>query len=138
MENYMSKTAFSWHASNPPEPDVYTTRRNESKHLTLRYWDGERWYEINVTGARGGDVFKWPKKSRTRQPVYFKHYKETLRIRKIGEHQGLIQWGEPHKVYNEREVLNYLVKSGRLREDWREAYQEPMRVRAAKVKGGAA
>jgi hypothetical protein len=133
----VSTIAYTWHSQTPPAPDVYTTRRNESKYLTLRYWDGELWYEINLTGGRGGDVFKWPKKSRTRRPEYVKRYLETMRLRKIGKHQGSIQWGEPYKVYDEREVLDYLVESGRLRADWREAYQEPMRVRAAREKRGA-
>lgn len=130
----MSKTAYTWHSETPPAPDVYTTRRNESKYLTLRYWDGERWFELNLTGGRGGDVFKWPKKSRTKRPSWVVRYETTIRLRKIGVHQGAIQWGEPFQVYDEREVLAHLVKTGRLPASWREAYQEEMRQ--AK-KGGA-
>jgi len=123
----MSKIAYAWHGEAPPAPDVYTTRRNESKYLTLRYWDGERWHEINLTGGRGGDVFKWPKKSRSKKPSWVARYGATMRLRKIGKHQDAIQWGEPFKVYDELEVLAHLVKTGRLPADWREAYQDEMR-----------
>lgn len=131
----MSTIAHNWHSEAPPEPDVYTTRRNESKYLTLRYWDGERWYEINCTGSRGGDVFKWPKKSRTKRPSWLVRYEATARLRKIGKYQGEIQWGEPYKVYDEREVVAHLVKTGRLPADWREAYQDEMRANSATKKG---
>ena len=134
----MSKIAYTWHSETPPAPDVYTTRRNESKYLTLRYWDGERWFSLDFGPSRGGKPFKWPKPSRTKRPSWAVRYEQTMYLKNIKTGQECIEWGEPYKVYDEKEVLAYLVESGRLREDWREAYQEPMRVRAAKVKGGAA
>lgn len=44
----MSTIAFSWSGPKikPPRPDVYTTRRGDSKYHTLRYWDGGRWWQI--------------------------------------------------------------------------------------------
>jgi hypothetical protein len=62
----VSTIAFNWSADKPPAPDVYTTRRNQSKYLTKRYWDGNAWFEIGFGSRRGGIPFKWPKKSRTR------------------------------------------------------------------------
>jgi hypothetical protein len=134
----MSKTAYNWSATKPPAPDEYVTRRNFSSYMTTRYWDGEQWWEINLTGGRGGSVFKWPKKSRTKRPAWVARYEMTMRLRKIGVHQDAIQWGEPYKHYDEKEVLAHLVKTGRLPADWREAYQGEMRGRAASKKAGAA
>ena len=135
----MSRTDYAWSSATPPRPDVYTTRRNESKYLTLRYWDGACWYEIGYTNSRGGTPFAWPKNSITRQPKR-SHWSGTRPpwvIRKIGTNLSNIQWGEPFKVYDEKEVLAYLVTSGVLRFDWKTAYQSDMRVRAALIKGGA-
>lgn len=42
----MSRIDHTWNKAVPPGPDVYMTRRNESKYTTLRYWDGEKWFEI--------------------------------------------------------------------------------------------
>lgn len=123
----MSHTEHKWHAEKPPKPDVYTTRRNESKYLTLRYWDGEAWWEINWGANRGWQKFDWPKGSRTRRPSWAVTYKDRLRLRRIGAHQGVIQWGDEYKVYDEKEVLAYLVKTSRLPKDWKTCFQNEMR-----------
>ena len=130
----MSRTDYAWQKATPPKPDVYTTRRNESKYLTLRYWDGERWHEIAWGSSRGGEPFKWPKPSRMKRPGWAVTYKDTMRLRKISAYLGEIQWGEPFKVFDECEVLAHLVKTGVLPTDWKTAYQAEMRVE----KGGAA
>ncbi|MDO9252568.1 MAG: hypothetical protein Q7U48_13595 [Hydrogenophaga sp.] len=126
----MSRIDYTWVAAAPPAPDVYTTRRNESTYLTLRYWDGSAWWEIGG-GSRGGKPFVWPKKSRSRKPAWMAYY-NPIYLRKIGVHQGAIQWGEPFKVYDEKEVLAHLVKTGRLQPDWRTLYQNEMRCEVAK------
>lgn len=126
----MSKTDYIWNKEAPPKPDVYTTRRNESKYLTLRYWDGEHWYEIAWTGSRGGTPFKWPAKSFTKRPRWAVNYKEHLRLRKISAYLGDIQWGNPYTVFSEKEVINFLVQTGRLPFEWRTAFQEEMRAAA--------
>ena len=41
----------------PPAADVYLTRRNQSKYLTKRYWDGQAWFEIGFGSRRGGIPF---------------------------------------------------------------------------------
>lgn len=124
----MSRTDYDWQKEAPPKPDVYTTRRNESKYLTLRYWDGECWYEIAYSPSRGGEPFKWPKPSRTKRPSWAVQRKDSMRLRKISAYLGEIQWGEPFKAFDEREVLTHLVKTGVLPADWREAYQVEMRA----------
>jgi len=124
----MSKIAYNWRTEAPPAPDVYMTRRNESKYLTLRHWDGERWFEIAWSGSRGGNKFEWPRPSRTKRPVWAVAYKEILRLRKINSYLGEIQWGEPYKVFDEKEVLKHLVATGRLPVDWKDCYQEEMRA----------
>ena len=123
----MSRIEHSWQKTIPPKPDVYMTRRNESKYLTLRYWDGESWYEIALSASRGGEPFHWPKPSRTKRPSWVARFKDTMRQRKISSHLGEIQWGEPFKVFSEHEVIAYLVKAGALPEDWKTAYQDEMR-----------
>lgn len=131
----MSKIAYNWNAGKPPAPDVYTTRRNESKYLTLRYWDGQQWFEIGCGPGRGGVAFAWPKKSRSKKPAWWSFYGQKGHLRKIGVHQGAIQWGEPFKVYDQTEVLKHLVTTGRLPADWLTHYQDEMR---AAEKGPAA
>lgn len=130
----MSTIAYTWSAGSPPAPDVYTTRRNESKYLTLRYWNGAAWWEIG-SGTRGGVPFTWPKKSRSRKPAWLARFGQKVHLRKIGALQGAIQWGEPYKVFDEKEVLKHLVATGRLPADWATCYQEEMRTAA---KGKAA
>jgi hypothetical protein len=121
----MSRIDYAWSSATPPAPDVYTTRRNQSTYITLRYWDGQSWWEIGG-GSRGGKPFTWPKKSRSRKPWWLAKC-TPIYLRKIGVHQGAIQWGEPFKVYDEKEVIAHLVKTGRLSPEWRTAYQAEMR-----------
>ena len=121
----MSRTDYSWNAAPPPVPDVYTTRRNESKYLTLRYWDGKTWFELAASKSRGGVQFKWPKPSRSKRPHWA--MRESLCLRKISAYLGEIQWGEPFKVFDEKEVLTHLVSTGVLPADWKTCYQSQMR-----------
>lgn len=132
----MSTIAYHWHTETPPAVDVYTTRRNESKYLTLRYWDGERWYSLDYSTSRGAKPFKWPKKSRSRRPAWAIRLNNQLCLRNISDSQAAaIQWGEPYKVYDEKEVLKFLVETGKLRSDWKTAYQDPMRHFYEAMKG---
>jgi hypothetical protein len=133
----MSKIDHVWQTTAPSKPDVYTTRRNQSKYLTLRYWDGEFWYEIAFTNSRGGTPFTWPKHSYARRPKYVTKDRP-LFLRRISARHGSIQWGVPFKVYDEKEVLAYLVRTGVLPERWRTSYQDRMRAAEAAEKGGAA
>lgn len=123
----MSAIAYTWLATKPHKPDVYTTRINESKVHTVRYWDGRRWFDISTSGAasRGGSTpFKWPKKARV-AIGWRKQY--PLSLRNISN-QAAIQWGTPYRVYDDKEVLTHLVKTGRLPADWRTSYQGEMRA----------
>ena len=120
----MSTTSYKWNSGAPFSPDVYTTRKGESKYLTLRYWDGARWWQIEWHNRRGGEPFKWPKGSRTRFPSSLSSYRSTMTLRRISApFQHGIQWGEPFKVFSEKEVLRFLVKTGRLPAGWRTIYQ---------------
>lgn len=123
----MSRIAYSWLDGQPPKPDVYTTRIGTSKVHTVRYWDGQRWFDISTSGttSRGSSrPFTWPKKPRI---AIGWRKKYPLSLRNIAK-QAAIQWGTPYRVYDEKEVLAYLVKSGRLLKDWRETYQGEMRA----------
>lgn len=122
----MSRVDFKWSTDHPPAADVYTTRRNQSTYLTLRYWDGKDWFEIAYGNSRGGIPMKWPKRSRTRKPKYCRDSK--IFLRKISARLGDIRWGEPFKVFDEKEVLAHLVKIGHLPLDWRTRYQDDMRA----------
>lgn len=129
----MSKIAFAWLGaadSKPPRPDVYTTRRGESRYQTLRYWDGERWWQIEWLRHRSAQPFKWPKGSRTRFPAGMASYRDCMGLRRINDSfQASIQWGTSYRVYDDKEVLAYLAKTGRLPADWRTAYQAEMRAK---------
>lgn len=127
----MSTISFNWHSDAPPKPDVYSTRRNESKYTTLRYWNGSEWFSIECSGGRGGVPFAWPKKSVTPKPEWTRYYKSP-HLRKISVGQEAIQWGEPYRVFDDRETLAYLVRSGVLPSGWRTDYQEVMRAEVKK------
>lgn len=125
----MSRIDYTWLATKPHKPDVYTTRINESKVHTVRYWDGQRWFDISTSGtvSRGsGTPFEWPKKPRI-SIGWRKPYKGRMNLRNI-TNQAAIQWGTPYRVYDDNEVLAYLIKTGRLPADWRTAYQSEMRA----------
>ena len=122
----MSKVNYTWSSEVPPKPDVYTTRRNESKYLTLRYWDGECWFEIAWTASRGGVPFAWPAKSRTKRPAWAVKYKDSVSLRRISASLANIQWGTAFKGYDSKEVLKWLVQEGILRADWMTHYQGDM------------
>ncbi len=125
----MSTIAPAWTPGKPPAVDVSPPRRNQSKYLTKRYWDGQAWFEIGFGGGRGGIPFTWLKKSRTAMSQWEReaNKKGLLRLRRIGKLQDVIEWGTPYKVYSDSEVLAYLVKTGRLASGWRTAYQDEMR-----------
>ncbi|WNO05970.1 hypothetical protein [Rhodoferax mekongensis] len=123
----MSKVDYKWMEATPPKPDVYMTRRNKSNYLTLRYWDGVWWYEIALSNSRGGKPFKWPKPSAMKKPAWVSRPTTKLHIRKISSNLSNIQWGVPFKVFDEKEVLAYLVRTGVLPSNWRSEYQQAMR-----------
>lgn len=128
----MSKIDFTWHTTPPPAADVYATRRGTSKYLTHRYWDGERWWQIEWNSPnRYTTPFKWPKGSRTQFPGgHLSRYRDTMGLRRINDpFQSHIQWGAAFRVYDEKEVLAHLVSIGTLPADWRTAYQDQMRAR---------
>lgn len=133
----MSTIAFSWRDGNPPRPDVYTTRRGESRYQTHRYWDGERWWAIAYSNSRGGKPFAWPKGSRTRKPRRPTWDKSSpslqFYIRKISAHLGTINWGTPYRIYDDKEVLSHLEKTGRLVKNWRTAYQDEIRAKVGDI-----
>jgi len=123
----MSKIDYTWLATAPHKPDVYVTRINSSKIHSVRYWDGERWYDISLSGttSRGSSTpFQWPKNARVKIG-WRKQY--PMSLRKI-TNQAAIQWGTPYRVYDEKEVLAYLVKVGRLPVNWRTTFQGEMRA----------
>jgi hypothetical protein len=127
----MSRIEYAWQSTTPPKPDVYTTRRGESKYLTLRYWDGARWFSLDWGPRRGGTPFTWPKPSRSKRPSWATRYGQNVFLKNINEGQAIIQWGEPFKVFDEKEVLAYLVRTGVLPQDWKTAYQAGMRAALA-------
>lgn len=132
----MSRINYNWSTKTPPKPDVYVTRRGCSKYLTHRYWDGERWFEVAIRGNRTGIPFTWPKHSVTREPkpqsweqapwITPKRRYE-LCLRKIHKNAHLIQWGTEYTVYDDKEVIRYLVEVGKLPKDWKTCYQQEMR-----------
>lgn len=131
----MSSIKHVFTTGAPPAVDVYTTRRNEGRDHSLRYWDGALWWDISWsgTGARGGSVpFVWPKKSRSRRPSWAVQSNAAMGLRRISPAlQAVVQWGTPIKVFDDRETLGYLVNKGVLPADWRTAFQSEMRAAPA-------
>ena len=140
----MSKIDYVFRKSKPPKPDVYVTRRGKSSYLTRRYWDGENWFEINFSDSRGGKSFTWPKNSITKEPrPKWRWEKQTqgrysFVTRQINVGKDKIEWGEPIVVFDEKEVLKYLVETGMIWDDWKTRFQQEMREYYGKtnVKGG--
>lgn len=129
----MSKIDYQWNSSQPAKPDVYMTRRKESKYLTMRYWDGAAWFEIAHSNSRGGLPFTWPKAPRIKRPTRRGEQAPDLYVRRISTSLGSIQWGTPFKVYDQKEVLKWLVGQGILRADWPTHYQADMRKGVGKA-----
>ena len=54
-------------------------------------------------------------------------YQGHAHLRKISD-QSKVRWGIAYKHFEPNEVLAYLVDKGVLLSNWRDAYQEEMRV----------
>lgn len=123
----MSRIDYTWRPDAPPRADVYVTRINASRIHSVRYWDGQRWFDIALSQSRSrssSTPFQWPKKPRV---AIGWRKKYPLTLRKITR-QDAIQWGTPYRVYDDKEVLEYLVGIGELPRDWRTIYQAQMRA----------
>lgn len=111
------------------EPGSYMTRLGTSKVWTVRYFDGKLWwYAATQSRPVAKDkVFKLPAKNRNLYGHWIRKASAEGRVylRSITD-QSKIQWGTPYKVFNDAEVLAHLVKTGRLRYDWKTAFQMEM------------
>jgi len=126
----MSKVKYKFHLGIPPREDVYKTIRGSAKWLAMRYWDGKKWWRVDMNRDSDKPEFLWPKNSITPKPK-FKDWQIARGYRfylgNINDGQDKIQWGEPYTEYTDREITSFLVDQDVLPSDWREKYQEQMR-----------
>ena len=124
----MATIAHTWRSDAPPAPDVYTTRLGVSRITTPRYWDGANWHDIRFRRFDSiATPFKWPKNSRSKMPAWWRGTEQVLQ-HISADRQRTVGWGEPYKVFDDKEVLAHLVRTNVLQKDWREAYQAEMRA----------
>ena len=133
----MSTTKFLFTKGRPPCADVYTTRRNSSTYLTLRYWDGSRWYSLDYGPSRGAKPFTWPKKSRTRPPKVARDYNMKMCLRNISPSLATcIEWGTAYNEYDTSEILSYMIDNKVIPKDWKSHYQHLMQKRDLRKASG--
>jgi len=126
----MSKVKYKFHPGIPPREDVYKTIRGSAKCVIMRYWDGKKWWRLDMDSDRNRPEFVWPKNSITPKPK-LKDWQIArgyhFYLGNINDRQDKIQWGEPYTEYTDREITSFMVDQGVLPPDWREKYQEQMR-----------
>lgn len=122
----MAELKYIWRDSNPPKPDVYLTRRGNTKHSIERYWDGKNWWQLvfmserEVTeGCKPTTPSPWNSKSYEPRPKRRPWHtgKEAWHMRLITEKAGGqagMKWGERYQHYSDTEILNQLINDGTL------------------------
>lgn len=118
----MAELKYIWRDSNPPKPDVYLTRRGDTKNATQRYWDGENWWQLVfmterevAEGRRPTTPSPWNSKSYEPRPKRRPWHtgKEAWHMRQITEKgggQAGMKWGERYMHYSDTEILNRLIE----------------------------
>ena len=109
------------------DPGLYISCLKSERDNSIRWWDGNLWWDISSTRGKKGLRFLWPKGKQSRgikKPTYFIGC--DLYLRKI-TNQSLVRWGKTYKLYSDTEILKYLVTNGILPPDWKSKYQEEMR-----------
>ena len=132
----MPTTKYQWVRGAPAVPGLHRTCLSSDKYHSARYWDGRAWWDIASTRGNKALPFTLPKAIPADvKPLlaWTKHY-STLSLRTITD-QSKVRCAIPYKHYEPAEVLKWLVNKGRLRADWKDAYQEDMRN---ELKGGDA
>lgn len=126
------KTDYLWsNDCSSLEPGSYMTRLGTSKVKTVRYFDGKLWWYPAIKQRKASltkdKTFKLPSKNRSLYNEWMRKASTEghLYLRSI-TNQSTIQWGTPYKIFSEAEVIKHLVNTGRLRSDWRSAYQAEM------------
>ena len=109
------------------DPGLYISCLKSERDNSIRWWDGNLWWDISSTRGQKGLRFLWPKGKQSlgiKKPAYFIGC--DLYLRKI-TNQSLVRWGKTYKLYSDTEILKYLVVKGILPPDWKSKYQEEMR-----------
>ena len=136
----MATIKYTLHTGAPgPEPGVYQTclsAPTSHKYMAPRWWDGETWWDISWSAYAASNrgkksmAFVWPKGAAANGNKPPKDFwgkaVKNFTLRKITK-QADVRWGQPHKHYDEKEVLAWLVFKNQLPADWKECYQSKIR-----------
>lgn len=118
----MAELKYIWRDSKPPKPDVYLTRRGNTKHSIERYWDGENWWQLVfmterevAEGRKPTTPSPWNSKSYEPRPKRRPWHtgKEAWHMRLITEKAGGqagMKWGERYMHFSDTEILNRLIE----------------------------
>lgn len=124
----MPVTKYKFNEGVPSsDPGLYISCLKSERDHSIRWWDGNLWWDISSTRGQKGLRFLWPKGKQSlgiKKPAYFIGC--DLYLRKI-TNQSLVRWGKTYKLYSDTEILKYLVVKGILPPDWKSKYQEEMR-----------
>lgn len=120
-----------WRDTDPPKPDVYLTRRGNTKNTVPRYWDGENWWQLIfmtehevAEGRNPKTVSPWSSKSYEPKPRARSEYSRKgawhMRVisTKSGGQDGM-RWGERYQHYSDTEILDHLISVNFLGENIR-------------------
>ena len=136
----MAKTLYKFTSGAPSkEPGLYWSCLKSERDMSIRWWDGALWWDISASRGSMTKPFKWPTGAAKRgipMPRWIKLHgeQECLCLRKI-TNQSKVRWGTAYKHFEPNEVLIYLVDKGVLPSNWRDAYQEEMRVTKSAKQG---
>lgn len=124
----MPVTKYKFNEGVPSsDPGLYISCLKSERDNSIRWWDGNLWWDISSTRGQKGLRFLWPKGKQAlgiKKPTYFIGC--DLYLRKI-TNQSLVRWGKTYKLYSDTEILKYLVIKKILPPDWKSKYQEEMR-----------
>lgn len=128
----MAKIRYTFTEGAPSaDPGLYRSCLASERDISIRWWDGQLWWDISAGRGDASRPFKWPRGEQARgisMPAWYKRYSDSgkLCLRKI-TNQSKVRWATAYKHFEPDEVLAHLVAKGVLPKNWRDAFQEEMR-----------
>lgn len=129
----MAQTRFKFASGSPNDaPGLYHSCLTSERDISIRWWDGSLWWDISIDRGSKAMPFTWPSGNAKRGisvPSWYKRYdyKKSMCLRKISN-QSQVRWGSGYRYFDQKEVLAYLISKGVLPKDWKDAFQDEMRI----------